>query len=503
MVSELTKSAQYRKKNPNSLLNKGKWLLGLGLLVGLGWGGYQVYQQKVVIPQAKVKQEKDTIAVQREDLAVTVTANGTIQPEVSINISPKTSGILKSLYVKEGDRVQKGQLLARMDDANLQGQLLQMKGQLLAAQANLQKLEAGNRPQDISQAQAELAQAQANLQRLKAGSRSQEVAQARARYESAQSNLRQAEIVYQQNQQLYQQGAISERDWTNSRTQRDVAQAQVREAQQALNLQTVGTRPEEIQQAEAIVRQRQAALSLAQAGSRAEDIAQARAQVIAAQGNLKTVQTQIKDMEIRAPFAGIVTRKYADPGAFVTPTTAGSAVSSATSSSILSLASQNRVVTNIAESNIAQMRLGQKARIKADAYPDQRFTGEVTQIAPQSIVQQNVTSFEVKVAILDDPQQLLKAGMNVQVTFEVGKLNDVLVVPTVAIVRQKEGTGVYRWQGGKSEFIPITTGVTVNDKTEIRSGLQENDRILTTFPEGKRPKSQIPGSPGAPSGGQR
>lgn len=501
MVSELTKNAQYRKKNNNSLLHKAKWLLSLSLLLGLGWGGYQLYQQKVVIPQAKVKQEKDTIAVQREDLAVTVTANGTIQPEVSINISPKTSGILKSLYVKEGDRVQKGQLLARMDDANLQGQLLQMQGQLLAAQANLQKLEAGNRPQDISQAQAELAQAQANLQRLKAGNRSQEVAQARARYESAQSNLRQAEIVYQQNQQLYQQGAISERDWTNSRAQRDIAQAQVKEAKQALNLQTVGTRPEEIQQAAAVVQQKQAALSLVKAGSRSEDIAQAKAQVIAAQGNLKTVQTQIWDMEIRAPFTGIVTRKYADPGAFVTPTTAGSAVSSATSSSILSLASQNRVVTNVAESNIAQMRLGQGAKIKADAYPDKVFTGEVTQIAPQSIVQQNVTSFEVKVAILDDPQQLLKAGMNVQVTFEVGKLANVLVVPTVAIVRQKEGTGVYRWQAGQSDFVPITTGVTVNDKTEIRSGLQENDKILTTFPEGKRPKSQIPGSPGAPSGG--
>ncbi|MEB3312266.1 MAG: efflux RND transporter periplasmic adaptor subunit [Snowella sp.] len=500
MVSKVTENTQYYKKKKNSLLNQGKWLLGIILLIGLGWGGYQIYQQTVVLPQAKVKQEKGTIAVQREDLAVTVTANGTIQPEVSINISPKNAGVLKSLYVKEGDRVKKGQLLAQMDDSNLQGQLLQMQGQLLAAQANLQKLEAGNRPQDIMQAQAELAQAQANLQRLKAGNRSQEVAQAKARYESALSNQRQAEIVYQQNQQLYQQGAISERDWANSRAQRDIAQAQVREAQQALNLQTVGTRPEEIQQAQAVVRQKQAALSLAKAGSRSEDIAQARAQVIAAQGNLKTVQTQIQDMEIRAPFAGIVTRKYADPGAFVTPTTAGSAVSSATSSSILSLASQNRVVTNIAESNIAQMRLGQKARIKADAYPDQRFTGEVTQIAPQSIVQQNVTSFEVKVSILDDQQSLLKAGMNVQVTFEVDKLNDVLVVPTVAIVRQIEGTGVYRWKDGQSQFIPIQTGVTVNDKTEIRSGLQENDKILITFPEGKRPKSQIPVPPGASRG---
>jgi HlyD family secretion protein len=502
MVSEFQKKGESSSKKANPWISRAKWLAGLVFLILLGGSGFEFYRQTVTLPQMRSKLAKDSIAVTREDLTLTVTANGTVTPEMSINVSPKNSGILKSLFVKEGDRVEKGQLLARMDDSNLQGQLLQNQGQLAEAEANLAKIKTGNRPQDIAQAQATLAEAQANLQRLKAGNRIQDISQSKARYDSAISSKKQAEIVFRQNEQLYRQGAISERDWESSRSQLDIAKAQVREAQQALNLQKVGPRPEDIAQAQAIVAQKQAALSLVKAGSRTEDIAQAQAQVKVAKGSLKTIQAQIKDMEIRAPFAGIVTRKFADPGAFVTPTTAGSAVSSATSSSILSLASQNQIVTNVSESSISQMRLGQKATIKADAYPDKTFVGRVTQISPQSIVQQNVTSFEVKVEILDDSQNLLRSGMNVQVEFEAGKLTDILVLPTVAIVREAKATGVYLLKNGQPEFVPITTGMTVNDKTEVRSGLQEKDQILITFPDGKRPISRVPGASGMPGGGR-
>lgn len=104
-----------------------------------------------------------------------------------------------------------------------------------------------------------------------------------------------------------------------------------------------------------------------------------------------------------------MTQKYADPGAFVTPTTSGSAVSSATSSSILALASRNEVVANLSESNIAKIRLGQKVTITADAYPGRTFEGKVSQIAAQATVEQNVTSFQVKVS-LTNTQRLLRWG---------------------------------------------------------------------------------------------
>jgi HlyD family secretion protein len=159
----------------------------------------------------------------------------------------------------------------------------------------------------------------------------------------------------------------------------------------------------------------------------------------------------------------------------------------------LALAANNQVVTDVAETNIAQMRLGQEATIQVDAYPDQTFTGRVTQIAAQSVVEQNVTSFEVKVAVLSNNRQLLRSGMNASVDFKVGQLNNALVVPTVAIARQQSGTGVFVI-GSKSRptFTPITTGVTVDDKTEVRTGLQGNEKVLVSFPEGAKPSPRTP-----------
>ena len=176
----------------------------------------------------------------------------------------------------------------------------------------------------------------------------------------------------------------------------------------------------------------------------------------------------------------------ADPGAFVTPTTAGSAVSSATSSSILSLASTNQVIAQVAEANIAQIRMGLAATIQVDAYPGKPFTGRVTQIATQSNVVQNVTSFEVKTSV-SDSQRLLKSGMNVSLEFKAGELKNVLVVPTAAIVQQTNAQGVFVAKDkAHPVFVPITIGITMNDKTEVKSGLTRNEQVLLSFPPGTR-----------------
>ncbi|HEY9781145.1 MAG TPA: efflux RND transporter periplasmic adaptor subunit [Leptolyngbyaceae cyanobacterium] len=417
------------------------WLLGLIFLCLVTGVGYAVYRQTILIPRQEAKRKVLTAPVERASLPITISANGTIKPERSINVSPKTSGRLKSLLVKEGDRLKQGQIVAYMDDSNLRGQLTQAQGQLAAAEANLQKLLAGNRSEEIAQAQAELRNAQATLE--------------------------EAQATQRQNEQLYASGAISNRDLIASRASYDIARASVASAQQALALQRNGSRP--------------------------EDIAQARAQVTQQQGALQNIQTQINDTVVRAPFDGVVTKKYADPGAFVTPTTAGSSVTSATSNSILSLAANNQVVANVAESNISQIRIGQEITFQADAYPGKTFNGRVSQIAVQSTVEQNVTSFEVKAAILGDAEQLLRSGMNVDVEFKAGELKNALVVPTVAIARQENGTGVFvAKENNQPVFTPIKTGTTVNDKTQVLSGLAGTERVFISFPPGTRPQGRGP-----------
>jgi HlyD family secretion protein len=469
-----------------------KWLMGSLVAISLvGTIGYITYNQLVTVPQQRAQRKIQTAVVTRDNLKVVVSANGTVQPESSVNVSPKTSGVLKRLLVKEGEFVQAGQIVAYMDNSNLQGQLLQARGNLAAAEANLNKVIAGSRSQDIAQAQAHLEEATASLQKLMAGNRSQDIAQAQANLNKVEVTHRQAQEDLNRTQKLSNQGAISQQALSNAKSTHDTAQAQVEQAQQALNLLKAGSRPEDLAQSRSVLKQRQEALNLLKAGSRPEDIAQARAQVMAAQGAMAIVQRNIDDTAIRAPFAGIIARKYADPGAFVTPTTAGSAVTSATSSSILALASTNEIVAQVAEASIAQIRVGQTATIKLDAYSGKTFTGRVTQVATQSLVQQNVTSFEVKVAVAD-PQRLLHAGMNATVDFQAGALNQVLVVPTASIVQQKDAQGVFvAKKDSDPVFTPIVVGTTVNDKTEVKSGLTGNERVLLSFPAGTRKVSSM------------
>ncbi len=308
------------KPRPNQLL------LSLLLVIPMIGVGYFAYNQLVVVPQQQAKSKVQTAAVERSNLSIVVSANGTVQPQQSVNVSPKTSGILKQLLVKEGDSVQQGQVLAYMDDSNLRGQLRQAQGNLAATEANLQKTIGGNRQQVTAQAKAKL--------------------------QDSQFALRLAQDDLQRNQTLNQTGAISKQAFDTALTARDRAQAQVKQDREALNL--------------------------SQAGAQQEDIDQARAQVTAAQGAVQIIQSNINDTVLRAPFSGTVARKFADPGAFVTPTTSGSSVTSATSSSILSLASTNQVVAQVTEANISQIRLGLVATIQADAYPGKTFTGQVT-----------------------------------------------------------------------------------------------------------------------------
>lgn len=421
----------------------------VGIVVG---GRYVVYRQVSASRQQATLEQVRTVALEQTSLSVTVSANGTVEPEQTTNVSPKNSGRLEQVVVSEGDYVETGQILAYMDDSNLQGDLLQAQGQLESAVANLAMMEAGNRPQEIAQATANLA--------------------------SAEADLRQAEADLDRYEQLYTEGAIAAQEVDSYRTAQDTAQAQVDAEQHAL--------------------------SLVQAGYRQEEIDQARAQVTEAQGNLTSVTTQIEDTIIRAPFSGIVTARYADPGDFVAPTTAASETSSATSSSILSLASTYQVVANVSETDIARIQPGQSVTVTADAYSEQTFSGTVAQVAEQATVSSNVTSFEVRVDI-DDSQRQLSPGMNVDVEFQVESLDHVWVVPTVAIVRQETGEGVMVLTGeGEQQFQAVETGITVGNQTEVTSGLNGDEQVIVNVapPSDFDPSSdrRLPDPLGAPSG---
>ncbi|MDB9344882.1 efflux RND transporter periplasmic adaptor subunit [Nodularia spumigena CS-586/05] len=423
-----------------------------------------------------------TVPVESQNVTLRISASGKVVPVQSVNISPKNPGVLTQLYVEQGDRVEQGQVLARMDVGDIRAQILQNSANLAQAQAQLDQARAGSRPQEIEQAKARLAQAQAQLNQARAGNRSQEIAQAQAQVNSAQAQVTLTQSRVNRYRQLTQQGATSQDQLEQFISEDKRAKASLEEAQKRLSLLEVGSRNEEITAREAAVTEARAALVLLQNGSRPEEIAQRQAAVKAAEAQIQAAEVRLKDTVIRAPLSGIVTQKYANVGAFVTPTTSASTSASATSSSIVAVARGLEVLAQVPEVDIGRIQQGQQVEIVADAYPDQVFKGNVRLIAPEAVVEQGVTSFQVRVA-LDTGTEQLRSGLNVDLTFLGDRLSDALVLPTVAIVTEQGKTGVLVTdEKNQPLFREVTIGAQIADQTQILQGVEQGDRVFINPP---------------------
>jgi len=533
----LAADTAYKTRSPHPLISKIKkldrWVLGLiaaGFVVASA-GAYLLVGRS----SPKIDIDKLTVPVKSETIQVRITASGTVIPFQTVNLSPKTSGRLAQLFVEQGDRVQQGQKIALMENAELQAQFFQAKANLQQAQARLADAQS-SRPEEIAQAQARLTQAQATLAQAQNGSRPEEIAQAKARLNQAEATLAQArgsrpkDIAQAEAQveaaaarvdlakerlnryeNLMQQGAIAQDkldevaaenrtaqasyneaqrrlDQVTSNTQQEISQreAAVAEARQALLQTQKGTRIEEIAQREAAVAEARSALQQRQNGESQAGIAQLRAAVDAARASLQEAQVKLQDTIIRAPFDGTVTQKYATEGAFVTPTTSASSTASATSTSVVAIAKDLEIKAKVPEVDIGRIKTGQTAEIVADAYPDKIFKGTVRLVSPEAVVENNVTSFEVRVAIATGKDQL-KSGMNVDVTFLAEQVQNALVVPTVAIVTEKGKTGVLIPDlENKPTFKAVTIGSSIENQTQILQGIKEGDRVFIDAPKERK-----------------
>ena len=556
-----------------------------------------------------------TIPVKTQNIVVRITASGAVQPIQRVNLSPKNQGRLAELYVKQGDRVQAGQIMARMESRDLEAKLRQAQARLKNSKANLAKqetgsrpeeiaaararlnqvearlsqLQVGSRPEEIAAARARLSQVGARLSQLQAGSRQEEIAVARARLDGIQANLSQLqagkrpEEIAQGKARLEQaitrwqnaktgslkeeieqakariEAAKAELELTTKRLERykklvnegaitrDAyeeyvrddrrvnanlqeaekrleqltqfrlaeierltaameeekqafqllekgtrleeivrAEAEVAEARSQLEQLVNGTRPEEIVRAEAEVAEARSQLEQLVNGTRPEEIARAEAEVAEAKAQVRYQEILLEETKVRAPFSGVITQRYASKGAFVTPATSASNATFASSTSIVALARGLEVLAKVPEANIGQITSGQTVEVVADAYPDQVFKGKVKLIAPEAIVERNVTLFEVEVA-LETGKEKLRSGMNVDLQFLGDRFDNALVVPTVAIVTKKGETGVLVPDAkNQPKFRPITLGFNIGNQIQVLQGIKAGDLVFIELPEDQK-----------------
>ena len=206
------------------------------------------------------------------------------------------------------------------------------------------------------------------------------------------------------------------------------------------------------------------------------------ASAVAARERLEQLEQESSEQQIRAPFDGTITARFAEPGAFVTPTTTASATAGATSSSIVELSKGLEVAARVPESDIGRIAIGQPAEIRVDAFPDERFKAEVDEIAPRAEKQDNVTSFEVKLKLLGAPKKLL-IGMTADINFQTGRSAARTLVPTVAIVTEDGKPGVLRVDPQQNpQFQDVELGSSSGDQTAILKGLDPGERVFIDLP---------------------
>lgn len=204
---------------------------------------------------------------------------------------------------------------------------------------------------------------------------------------------------------------------------------------------------------------------------------------------LKYWREAYKPTPLIAPINGEVIVRAVEPGQTVTSATP-----------VLVLSDRLIVKAQVDETDIGKIKLGQRAMVSLDAYPEHKVKSKVDHIAYESQVVNNVTIYEVDVL----PQKIpgvFRSGMSANVKITELSKEDILLVPVEAVKRDQEGSFVLLSPGPGEELMKrrVEPGISDDDNIEIISGLQTTDTIIIKTQKYALPKSKNQGSPFMPS----
>src|SRR5579864_1863791 len=321
--------------------------------------------------------------------------SGTVEAR-DIRVGSIVGGRIDKVLVREGDAVQPGQILLTFDDQELQAALEQSR-------ANAQKAERGYRPEEIAEARAAAEQAKADYELKRNGYRKEDIDTAQDDLERAKADEIRTRLDFDRYDALARKDLVSkqqrdtaEANWKMAMAQREMAKHKFDEMQR-------GYRPEEIASAQAHYLQTQANLEKMERGNRREDIEQAKAAYA-------YDQARFRERQVVAPSAAIVEVLDVRPGDLIAPNTP-----------IATLLEKDQIYVRIyiPETEYGRIKLGQKAEVRVDSFPNAVFDGEVEQINQQAeFLPRNVQTreervhqvFGVKIRI-NDPAGHVLAGM--------------------------------------------------------------------------------------------
>lgn len=345
-----------------------------------------------------------------------------------VEMSFKLPGRLIELAVDEGDAVRAGQVVARMDSAELEAQQEREKAGVQAAESAMAQLRTAINWQaemiagDLDLKRAELAAAESRLKELETGSRPQEIENARAALEQARAENALAQRDWERAQRLIKAEDISTAQYDGYRTRAEAAAAAMKRAEETYALVKEGPRKETIEQARAQVQRARAALKLGEANRldlerRRQEVTLRQAEIARSQANARLMTVQLADRTLASPVDGVVLARNAERGE-VLP--AGS--------SVLTIGDIDHPTVRcyINERDLGRVKIGQRARVTTDSFPGKSYEGRVSFISSQAeFTPKQIQTEEERVKLVyrikvevDNKHRELKSNMPVEVRLD-------------------------------------------------------------------------------------
>lgn len=439
----------------------------------------------------------------KPELRSTVTSSGEVRPIQFMNLTSEVQGRIEDITVKEGDVVQKGQVLVRLDPNQLESSTDAQLAAYESAQNDVRSSQS-----QVSAAQNNLAQAQQSLNQAQVAidSARQSVITAQTEVDRAQVDVNAAQRELKRNEQLLESGVISRQSYDESKDRFDSARASLDAAKARLESQKISVKDAQARLASQQVAVRDARRAVDSAGISVSS-SQSRAEQQAAV--LRGQKSQRDKTVVIAPINGVIAEIPSKVGTF--------AVAGLSTTALLTIAdmSEINVEVKVDETEIDKVAVGQKAKIKVDAFGDNELEGEVLQKTPLAVGKSQTTGglstninvqeakeFRVVVRLINltpEMQGSLRPGMSATATITTKTENNVIAVPLQAIVEKKpEGgpspesspngpapadrpkaqKGVYVLDGNKAKFVPVETGITGEADIQIISGLSEGQEVI-------------------------
>lgn len=379
--------------------------------------------------------------VQYASLARSVSTSGTVQARFTADLASESAGLqVIEVLVEEGDRVRAGQVLARLNSSLLRAQMQQQQARLRAAEAAVEKARQPNRTEDIMLQRAAVQQAAAAI------------SQEEAALQRAQTNLSNLTVNANRYRMLNEQGAISTQEADDRRTSAAMAASEVEAARRR------------VEAAKFAAEQAAQRFNAAASGGRAVDIEIASAEASQVRAAIKELQSQIAQTVIKAPAAGLITRRHTEKGEV---STLGQPLFTMVKDGELELRAE------VPEIDLPEIGPGQAVVITPAAPGAKAINARVREIGP--VVDARTRLGTAYITLPSDTE--LKQGMFARAVINIGR-RAALAVPTKSVLVQDGTKVVFVLHGNRVQRRVVETGTVSGEQTEIVSGLQPEEKVV-------------------------